>query len=238
MIQFHEKAVLQFSGGRDSLACLHLLKPDWEKIMVVWVNTGSAYPETIEQMEQVKKMVPNFMEMRSDQTGFIQEHGYPVDVLPVSNTRFAKTVRDSDGIKLQPWVTCCMSNLWIPLQKACQETGATLVIRGQKKSDYMKVPAKSGQTENGLTLWMPLENWTDDEVTNYLTNMNIPIPDYYEWSDTSLDCWNCTAFLGERAKELNFLKDKHPEFWSVLQPRLIEIRDITEREMLPLRLLT
>jgi len=33
--------VLQLSGGKDSLACLYLLKPKWDDLIVAWVNTGA-----------------------------------------------------------------------------------------------------------------------------------------------------------------------------------------------------
>ena len=49
----HDKIALQFSGGKDSLAVLYLCKEWWNKITVVWLNTGSAFPETIAQMEGI-----------------------------------------------------------------------------------------------------------------------------------------------------------------------------------------
>jgi 3'-phosphoadenosine 5'-phosphosulfate sulfotransferase (PAPS reductase)/FAD synthetase len=53
------KAVLQFSGGKDSLACLLLLRPWWDRLTVMWVNTGAAFPETLELMEAVRSRVAN-----------------------------------------------------------------------------------------------------------------------------------------------------------------------------------
>ena len=44
----HDIVVLQFSGGKDSTACLHLLEPWWDKVHVVWVNPGAPYPEMLE----------------------------------------------------------------------------------------------------------------------------------------------------------------------------------------------
>jgi len=38
------ETVLQFSGGKDSLACLYLLKPRWHEIMVLWLSTPAVLP--------------------------------------------------------------------------------------------------------------------------------------------------------------------------------------------------
>ena len=40
----HQKAVLAFSGGKDSLVCLHLCRDYRDKIDVCWVNTGAMLP--------------------------------------------------------------------------------------------------------------------------------------------------------------------------------------------------
>jgi PP-loop superfamily ATP-utilizing enzyme len=48
----HAKAILFFSGGKDSLACLHLLREYWDRVLVVWANPGEALPELRAQMDE------------------------------------------------------------------------------------------------------------------------------------------------------------------------------------------
>ena len=65
----HERIALQVSGGRDSLACFYLLKDAGllDKVTVYWVNTGDAFPETIEIMDLVRDMTPHFVEISGNQ---------------------------------------------------------------------------------------------------------------------------------------------------------------------------
>ena len=47
-MQGHERVALELSGGKDSVACLYLLRHQLHKITVYWLNTGDAYPETLD----------------------------------------------------------------------------------------------------------------------------------------------------------------------------------------------
>ena len=49
----HKKIALQCSGGKDSLALLHLMWPFWDKLTVYWLDTGDSFPETEERMASV-----------------------------------------------------------------------------------------------------------------------------------------------------------------------------------------
>ena len=59
---------LLFSGGKDSLACLYLYRDVWDRLPVIWVNTGAAYPEMIEYMEGWKRRRPHFIEVKTKRT--------------------------------------------------------------------------------------------------------------------------------------------------------------------------
>ena len=48
--------IIQFSGGKDAIVCLHLFKNDPD-ITAVYVNTGAAFPHVA---EYVQKMCDNF----------------------------------------------------------------------------------------------------------------------------------------------------------------------------------
>lgn len=230
----HDNIVLQFSGGKDSLACLHLLKPYWNKICVVWMNTGSAYPETVSHMREIEKIVPHFKEIRSYQEEWIRDNGLPSDLVPTSNTVQGSILLQTP-ILIQSWFNCCAANLWVPMENFVKEHGATLVIRGQKVADYRKAPVKSGDVVDGIEYYFPIEFWTTEEVKNYLSEIGINVPSSYEWADTSLDCWNCTAWLDEREKELSNLRLKYPDFWKEVRQRLISIEAAVQVEHVRLK---
>jgi len=60
------KIYLSFSGGKDSIACLHLVKDYLDKVVVVWVNTGANFPEIEQMMREVKSIVTHFHEIKND----------------------------------------------------------------------------------------------------------------------------------------------------------------------------
>lgn len=181
-------------------------------------------------MDNIRKLVPHFWEVKTDAISFADEFGLPSDLVPVMNTRFGATTKPIDGALIQPWVTCCSHNLWAPMDRATKELGATEIIRGQRGDDYQKAPIQDGDVIDGITYRFPLQDWSEEDVFDYLKSEGVEIPSYYEWSDTSLDCWHCTAFLGERRRELQNMKTVHPELWAEVKPRIDQIREVVDRE--------
>lgn len=216
----HEMAFLQFSGGKDSLAVLHLCQPWWNQLSVVWVNTGDTFPETRFQMEGVKAAVPHFLEIRSDQPAHIKRHGWPVDLLPISSSAFGKLLERHDRPVLTASPICCAANVWEPMQKAIAEYAPTLIIRGAKDGDKRRGPEQSGEIIEGVERCFPLWKLTDAQVRELIAEMKIRLPAHYSETETSLDCMHCTAYLDENAGKMRYLAKHHPDVSTVVQGRL------------------
>ena len=227
-------SILQFSGGKDSLACLYLMKEKWNDITVLWVNTGASYPETLAQMEMIRRLVPNFHEVTTSQEQNISTHGFPSDIIPALSSIIGVTCSGNNNHPIQSWSDCCNENLWKPLMDESIRLGATQIIRGTRLDDVMKSQVRNGDVIDGIEYVMPLQDWNDEDVKMYLDHIGVPLPDYYKWSDTSLDCWNCTAFLGERQKEISNMKHVHPEMWEEVRNRLSYINHMVYREQIPM----
>ena len=197
---------LLFSGGKDSLACLYLYRDLWDRLPVIWVNTGAAYPEMVEYMEGWKKRLPHFIEVKSDQPFNVAQHGWPVDVLPVQNTALGKTLYGSDIQVMQPYLNCCAENIWFPLHKAILDCGATKAIKGQRRADDHKSPSKDGDTVYGVTMLMPIYDWSTQQVFSYLKEVGAELaPGYLQGEKTGRDCWDCTAYLSDNRKRIENL---------------------------------
>jgi 3'-phosphoadenosine 5'-phosphosulfate sulfotransferase (PAPS reductase)/FAD synthetase len=214
---------LQFSGGKDSLACLYLLRPHWQELLVVWADAGAAYPETVELMEQVRAMVPHFLVVRSDVHADIKAHGYPSDIVPSRHTAIGKVSRtDVEGPTLRAWAECCARNVWVPMHQALKARGITTIIRGQRDAEAYKAPVRDGDMVDGITYRMPIQTWSEEEVRAYLTEVGA-LPAHYADTTTSLDCWVCTAYLDEKRDQVAYLKEKHPELHAIVRGRLAQI---------------
>lgn len=225
--------VLQFSGGKDSLACLHLLEPEWDQLTVAWVNTGAAFPETIAQMKEMAHMVPHFVEIQSQQS--IDQEGYPVDVLPIASTAIGQQFEGAKGRKFQSRYACCGTALWGPTQRAMREMGATVIVRGQKKADERKSNIPSGTVIEGIRYEFPLEEWSDQDVIEYLASRGVALPANYGPMMTSLDCWNCTAYLNDNVGKFAYMRQHHPEKYRLLQGVLSDLSQTLHQDLSPLR---
>lgn len=226
--------VLQFGGGRDSLACLYLLREKWPTLVVAWMNTGAAFPETIEQMEHIKALVPNFLEIRSDVLTDIEKNGWPSDVVPMRNTGFGKECTGETGIKMRSWWNCCMPNFWAPMHQKMIDIGATRVYRGQRLSEDYKSPLRGGQNIDGIEYLMPLENWTQKQVSDYLASQGVAEPAHYKQTDKSLDCWCCTAYLDAKLDQLSYLKDNHGKKFRIVIEKIVAMNEAVNKARAPL----
>ena len=199
---------LQFSGGKDSLACLYLLRDQWDTLKVAWLNTGAAYPEIKAYMQMWKDRLPGFVEICSDQPSQVREFGWPADVVPINSTSMGRSVTGQDGPLIQPYLSCCMANIWMPLHKAMIDMGVTTIIRGQRVEDGRKTPIRNGDVRDGITFLMPIENWTTEQVFDYLDDVGADMPPGYGLGEkTGRDCWDCTAYLDENKQRIENLPD-------------------------------
>jgi phosphoadenosine phosphosulfate reductase len=223
IIERHQNIALQLSGGKDSLACLFLMKPYLDKITVYWCNTGAAYPETVDLMEQIRSWVPNFVEIEGQQPAVIREFGIPTDILPASRTPMGVAATGNEAHTMQDRYSCCLRSFMLPMHERMVSDGITLIIRGQKNSDKLKGPLRSGQVDGGIEYLFPIEDWTSEQVMAYLREQKAPIPRFYEVLDSAPDCVTCSAYWEEGA--VKYLKRYHYQQYQEVQHRLAIISE-------------
>jgi 3'-phosphoadenosine 5'-phosphosulfate sulfotransferase (PAPS reductase)/FAD synthetase len=242
LLEAHEKIILQFSGGKDSLACLLLTREWWPKITVMWTNTGDAFPETIEQMAKIREMVPHFLEVKTDQPAQISKHGWPSDVIPVRATEFGRILVDKTTINsdlvaearrqpiIQGYPLCCNANIWTPMFEATLRLGATLVLRGTRKTDVRRATKSQMEVIAGVTFHHPIWDWTPEQAFGYVKRSGF-LPMHYRETETSLDCMHCTAYLDENALKMRYLERAYPDVSEEVQRRLRVMRDIVVSDL-------
>lgn len=231
-----EKYALMFSGGKDSFALLQLWHDKWDETLVIWVNSGAAYPETQEMMNKVKKVVPHFLEIKTNQPQQIEMNGYPSDIVPMTYTNIGQSVSGQRQVKIQSAFDCCSANLWQPAANAISLLGIKYVVRGQRKEEMRTSPIQHGEVVNGITYLFPLQDWNEVDVDRYLQVHNIPLPAYYSQGETkSRDCWNCTGYLDEQITRIHNLPELQR---NVVLGRLQQIRVAVEHDSKALKSLT
>lgn len=207
ILSSHRKVALQFSGGRDSLAMLLYLQPYWNDLTVYFCDSGEALPETLELVERVKRLVPNFIRVPGKVQEVRERDGWPADVIPARSGFLYGPGLYTRSFPVISRELCCFKSLMAPLQAAMLTDKITLVLRGQRDSDYPKNPLPSGTVEGGIMVVYPIQTWTTEEVEDYISASGWAVPSYYAEGMTSApDCMHCTAWLEHGA--LRYL-DKH-----------------------------
>lgn len=231
----HKKIVLSFSGGKDSLACLFLMREHWHDLSVVWVNTGDEFPETKIEAIRVAKMVPHFVEIKANQPEQIKRMGWPTEIVPITRTPAGRCLEGHSKQLLQSYLSCCYENRWLPMQQYIKSNGVTLVIRGTRLDDKRKSSVRHGDVVDGVEYWHPVESWSTDDVMKYLSEVDGGAPSHYRYTEASLDCVMCTACMHENTGKLRFMENFYPEEYAEVQSRIRHIRGAVSTELRHIR---
>lgn len=207
----HEKISLNFSGGKDSLACLYLLRDHLHRMTVYHNDAGDLMPETREIVSLVEAMCPNFVHIQGDVRGWIEQYGTPTDLLPYS-THGVGVITNPTGVKLVTRYHCCFVNLMWPIWDRIKSDGNTLCIRGTKLCDRPHPPTRSGETHEGVELWHPIDDWSNEDVQSYLASVGAPRSRIYDHMTNAPECARCTAWWGEGRAA--YLRRFHPELFA------------------------
>lgn len=234
LLDKHERIALSFSGGKDSLALVHLLRPYWDRLRIYHVSTSDLLPETVEIVRAVEAMVPNWCEITTNSIAYQEKFGLVSDIVPYEATLTGRALLHGNAGRtpIVGRAECCNANLWAPLQARLTADRITLSIRGTRRSDpawgwLMASGSATGPAtfqDGPLTVWTPIHDWTIEQVFKYLQNVGAPIAAYYEepYKHSGPECARCTGWLDE-AKGA-YLRRHHPAIAADYLVRLSRVR--------------
>lgn len=210
---------LAFSGGKDSLACLHWMLESGHRLnTLLYVDTGYAYPETQALVEYASRMVP-VQVIQSDRAGQNTQEGIPSDVVPVEWTAYGQQYSHEKPVTIQADSICCLENIGKPLLAYAKKIGVTHLYYGQKRSDTLRGGAKDGDIVDGVMRLHPIESWTDEQVLAYLKTKMEALPAHYAFQHTSLDCYDCTGFAKYSRDRIAWMQVEHPTLYRAYAAR-------------------
>jgi phosphoadenosine phosphosulfate reductase len=201
---------LWFSGGRDSLACLYLHRAELDAIHVLFVNTGRSYPEQLAVAERARAMCQKWVEILTDRVAQWAANGLPADVVPVDWTVVGQKLSRRKPVTIQSYVQCCHENIAGPLMAKTKELGCTEVICGQRADEPHRGSRKHGDVVDGVRFLHPIEDWTAQQVLEFLEQQHGPLPEHFALEHSSMDCFDCTAYAAHAADRIAYMKQRHP----------------------------
>lgn len=208
--------ILAFSGGKDSMTCLHLLRDSLD--CAIYVDTGKTYPETAVMVEYASGIVP-MITVRTNRAGQNEQEGIPSEVVPVDWTRIGQMLTTKKQTTIQSYLGCCFDNINLPLFLKAKEIGATEIVYGQRNDEGHKSASRNRDVVEGIVLLHPVEDWTSDQVLAYLAT-KMDVPEHYSIKHSSLDCYDCTAFRKDSHDRVKFTAERYPEMHAEYMDRL------------------
>lgn len=205
---------LAFSGGKDSMACLHLLRAELD--CAIYVDTGFTYPETRQMVNYASTLVPIMFVVQSDRIGQHALNGLPSDLVPVEWTVTGQAMTGKKATLIQASLQCCYENLSAPLLAKAKALGVTHLVYGQRHEESYKAPSRDGDVVEGMVRVHPIEDWTTPQVLAYLAT-KMDVPDHYRLTRSSLDCYDCPAYRRVSQDLHEWTKAKYPQFHAAYQ---------------------
>lgn len=226
-------AVLQLSGGKDSITALHMAIPYKDRVTVHYCDSGDSFPHIIEYVHEVCETWGFELEIirpEIDVNRYIELYGVPSDIIPVWGSPELHHVSPHvKRNKIQSAGACCNAMLWQPLHMAAAKSGKKWVIRGTKGSDeHVSVSQTFFDPNTGLVFHSPVWNMNDDDIYAYIKANDIKLPFQYSYGvNHSLDCMKCSAWGNTEAEcqRVTFTKRFYPEVMPELRDRSLAIHE-------------
>jgi phosphoadenosine phosphosulfate reductase len=218
---------IAFSGGKDSMACLFLMRDTLD--CAIYVDTGFTYPETQKMVDLARSILPVHV-VHSDREGQNALEGIPSDIVPIAWTRLGQKISGPKPYAIQSYLGCCYESISAPLMVKAKELGVTELVYGQRNDEAHKAPVSNGEIVGGIVRLQPIENWSAQEVMDYLAT-KMEIPEHFGIKHSSLDCYDCTAFGRDSKDRVEWTKLTHPNLYAEYSERSALLNDAIKKAM-------
>ena len=195
---------LAFSGGKDSLAVLHIALDVNPNIPVIYNNTTVEFPETLQYVKDLQKEWDFDLNMTACKVSFfnaVGERGWADH----ENRWCCKPYKDEPAYQFM-----------LTRRFKAEITGTTRTESIYRRSlSPIKVPKKDPQ----IIRVNPIYDWNEWEVWRYIRENNLPYNPLYDMGYRRIGCWCCPIngwthyrrLMKTHPKLYNFLLNFNPK---------------------------
>ena len=193
-----------FSGGKDSLVILELVKGVTNKSETIFIDTGLEFPETVAYVGMMQKKAKK-------------------KIRCVRSTKDLLTEAEVFGPPAKDYRWCCKTHKLAPVAEyiGLNYPDGCLTFEGKRRYESFS-RALSRRVDNnpfvpGQTSAYPILEWRSLEVWLFIFSKGLRYNSLYDKGFERVGCWMCPAGLDsefEKAKELH--PEKHRKFYKFL----------------------
>ena len=193
-------AVVSFSGGKDSLACLLLSIDAGLKLPILFIDTGLELSETVEHVHET-----------------VERHGLTlIEEKAPTDAFFGNLAFFGPPAKDFRW--CCKTNKLGPTVSAVNKNfpGGVLSFIGQRKYESEARSAKPRVWKNPWTPGQlgasPIQNWSAMHVWLYIFSKKEPFNIWYTRGLDRIGCFLCPASDLSELEIISKDSDRYPQW--------------------------
>lgn len=181
-----------FSGGKDSIVVLNLVREIDPSVVAVFGNTGVEAPETV----KFCRNIPNLVELKPHKTFWecVDQYGWPM----------IKSKAKSHGNR------CCYYLKEQPMLEYIKENNIDLVFTGLTSDEsrarwlfFKRCGPYYYMKTWGVWKCHPIHDWTVKDVWDYIHDKNIPYNPIYDRGAVRAGCQPCTAYTSWKKRLAN-----------------------------------
>lgn len=231
---------VSFSGGKDSIVLLDIVRKEFSNVEAVFVDAGLEYPE----IRQFVKTIPNvrWIKPKMDFKTVLDTYGYPIiskeqsryicDVKsPTTSEKLKERRLNGPTYKISnKWKflidapfkisdRCCYKLKKEPIARYERETrnkpfiGIMAEESMQRKMAYLKSGCNSfNSTRPKLT---PMAFWTTKDVWEYINRYNVKYSSIYDLGYSRTGCMFCMYGIHceNSPNRFQLMKETHPQMY-------------------------
>ncbi len=192
---------VSFSGGKDSLVVLDLVRAVTNDFTTVFVDTGLEHPTTREYVKQFAESQWLRLMVAKAEDAF--DDNMPAFGPPAKDFRW-----------------CCKVCKLAPAAKLIEEQfpGGTLTVEGNRRLESFSRAGIELIEENpfvpGQVIVNPIREWTALDVWIHIISGKLPYNQLYDEDIERVGCWMCPSSLASESAEISRLSPELSRAWN------------------------